>query len=473
MAFSSTFPITDTTFNLAVTGLGGWLLIFGPFSSLFKDRLYLSVASLSFLAGLFFARLTGLVEPVHFTEHGNIDEVASTTLDLSRIVLGVQLLFAGVSLPQRFLRTEWKSLGLLLGPGMVAMWVCSTVVIWLLVPDLSLVYAMTIAACITPTDPILSATVLEGRFADQNVPRDLRNLIIAESGANDGLGYLFLFFALNIIKFFPAAIDAETTANESLGAALRSFLGYTCLYVVGASILYGWLVGHAAKMMLQWAHNKGHIDRESFVTYSAALALFVLGTCGIAGVDDVLACFVAGNALTWDDWFRLETVEDSFQHGIDALLNTVIFMWVGARCPWESFWGSDILPFWRLLVVGIAILIFRRLPIILASYRHLHQIEDLRQALFMGYFGPIGISAIFYLCIGVEFLSSLEVQSEKAGQLKRLQELMVTIVWFLVAFSVDMKIIHGLSVPGAIFSLRLKDLVRSSRASPAQGAITL
>ncbi|KAF3347045.1 hypothetical protein VD0002_g5373 [Verticillium dahliae] len=470
MALDSTFSFTGTTFDLAVTGLGGWLLVFGPFSSFFKDRLYLSVACLSFLAGLAFARSTGLVEPVHSTEHGNIDEVAATTLDLTRIVLGVQLLFAGVSLPRRFLRTEWKPLSLLLAPGMVAMWACSTAIIWLLVPGLSLVHAMTIAACITPTDPILSATVLEGRFADQNVSRSLRDLIIAESGANDGLGYLFLFFALDIVKYFPGTISGSSLGESQLGEALGSFFGNTCLYVVGTSILYGWVVGYAAKLMLQWANSKGHIDRESFVTYSAALALFILGTCGMAGVDDVLACFVAGNALTRDDWFRLETVEDSFQHAMDTLLNTVIFMWIGARCPWESFWASDLLPFWRLVALGVGILIFRRLPFILASYRYIHQVEDLRQALFVGYFGPIGISAIFYLCVGLEFLRGLETETRAHGELRRLKELMVTIVWFLVAFSV---IVHGLSVPGAIFGMRLKRFLFSFRASSSQGSITL
>jgi hypothetical protein len=29
------------------------------------------------------------------------------------------------------------------------------------------------------------------------------------------------------------------------------------------------------------------------------------------GSDDVLACFIAGNAFTWDDWFRLGTLDDS------------------------------------------------------------------------------------------------------------------------------------------------------------------
>jgi NhaP-type Na+/H+ or K+/H+ antiporter len=41
---------------------------------------------------------------------------------------------------------------------------------------------------------------VKGKFADKNVPKDLQLLIIAESGANDGLGFPFLFFALYIIN---------------------------------------------------------------------------------------------------------------------------------------------------------------------------------------------------------------------------------------------------------------------------------
>jgi hypothetical protein len=32
-----------------------------------------------------------------------------------------------------------------------------------------------------------------------------------------------------------------------------------------------------------------------------------MGIVGLIGSDDLLACFVAGNSLTWDDWFRIET----------------------------------------------------------------------------------------------------------------------------------------------------------------------
>lgn len=51
---------------------------------------------------------------------------------------------------------------------------------------------------------------------------------------------------------------------------------------------------------------------------------------GFSGSDDVLACFAAGNAFSWDDWFRKETEEAHFQEVIDMLLNLSIFVYIGA-----------------------------------------------------------------------------------------------------------------------------------------------
>lgn len=48
----------------------------------------------------------------------------------------------------------------------------------------------------------------------------------------------------------------------------------------------------------------------SFATFVWLLTfykLFLIGTVGLIGSDDLLACFIAGNSFTWDDWFRVET----------------------------------------------------------------------------------------------------------------------------------------------------------------------
>lgn len=50
---------------------------------------------------------------------------------------------------------------------------------------------------------------------------------------------------------------------------------------------------------------------------------------GFSGSDDVLACFAAGNAFSWDDWFRQETEEAHFQEVIDMLLNLSVFVYIG------------------------------------------------------------------------------------------------------------------------------------------------
>ncbi|KAK2052508.1 Na+/H+ antiporter [Colletotrichum caudatum] len=460
---------TPSPFDLAITGIGGWLLLSGAVSSLFKNRYHLSYATLSFLAGSFLASLTDSVQPVHFVEDGSIDAGTTFTLDLSRVVLGIQLLFAGVGLPSRYLRTEWKSLALLLGPGLVVMWISTTLVIWSLVggDGISFAHAAAVAACVAPTDPILSSAILEGHFAEQNTPKALRDLIIAESGANDGLGYLFVFGALALVKHTTVGGGAQ-----GIGQTLISYLVYTCLWVVGASVASGWVAGHLARVVLRWADKRGFIDRESLLAYSVALALFLLGMCGMLGIDDVLACFVAGNALTWDDWFRLETLDDKFQHAVDAMLNLVIFMWLGARCPWSTFWDGEFIDPWRLALIGLGVMLFRRLPIIMASYRGINQIEGASQGLFVGYFGPIGVSAVFYLCIGLDYLGDLRTQYKNApASIERLQQLMLTIVWFLVASSV---IVHGFSVPAAMFGLQMRDmLLLPLRSAPLTGRIAL
>lgn len=51
---------------------------------------------------------------------------------------------------------------------------------------------------------------------------------------------------------------------------------------------------------------------------------------GFSGSDDLLACFVAGNAFSWDDWFRQETEEAHFQDVIDMMLNLAVFVYIGA-----------------------------------------------------------------------------------------------------------------------------------------------
>ncbi|KAK3946159.1 Sodium/hydrogen exchanger family-domain-containing protein [Diplogelasinospora grovesii] len=454
-----------TNFNIVVSVLGGWISLFGLVSYLCKENFYLSEALISLLAGVVVSPpAADLVRPLEYT--GSEENLNAVTLYFSRLVLGVQLVLAGVQLPSRYLKKQWKPLSILLGPIMAAMWISTSLLVWALVPDLGLLHALVIGSCVAPTDPVLSNVIVKGKFADHNVPKDLQRIIIAESGANDGLGYPFLFFALYLIKYIG---DGGVSEKGGAGLAMGLWFGETWGYTIILSIIYGAVVGWIAKELLHWAEERRFVDRESFLVFAISLALFIVGTCGMIGSDDVLACFIAGNVFTWDDWFRLETLDDSLQPTIDMLLNVSIFMWFGAVCPWSSFLDNSIIPIYRLIPLGILVLLFRRLPWVFAVHKFIPQIEEVRQAIFVGFFGPVGVSAIFYLYITLDFLKTLEVDGQPRSDVRNLAETVNIVVWFIAICSIiHLQVVHGLSIPlGKLGFYLPRTLTRGVSSSPA------
>lgn len=223
----------------------------------------------------------------------------------------MQLVLAGVQLPSRYLKSQWRPLAILLGPIMTCMWLATSLLIWALVPNLPFLHALAIGSCVTPTDPVLSNVIVKGKFADHNVPKELQRIIIAESGANDGLGYPFLFLALYLIKYVGGTSQVEGGA----GAAMGMWFGETWGYTILLSIVYGATVGWIAKELLHckfcWckvrleimggslrpladspaiyflgAEERKFVDRESFLVFAFSLALFITGTCGMIGSDE-------------------------------------------------------------------------------------------------------------------------------------------------------------------------------------------
>lgn len=190
--------------------------------------------------------------PVQLTESPSESQVNldTTTLYFSRLVLGVQLVLAGVQLPSRYLRTQWRPLALLLGPIMTAMWLTTSLLVWALVPSLPFLHALAIGACVAPTDPVLSNVIVKGKFADHNVPKELQRIIIAESGANDGLGYPFLFLALYLIKYVGTGAAGVELAPGGPGMAVGLWFGETWGYTILLSVVYGAVVGWIAKELL-------------------------------------------------------------------------------------------------------------------------------------------------------------------------------------------------------------------------------
>jgi sodium/hydrogen antiporter len=421
---------------------------------------------ISLVAGISFSpHAANLIRPLDYAL-GSEENLTYITLYFSRLVLGVQLVLAGVQLPSRYLKREWKSLAILLGPNMVAMWICSSLLIFAMVPNLPILHALAVGACVTPTDPVLSNSIVKGKFADKNIPKDLQKIIIAESGANDGLGYPFLYLALYLIKYNGNGGLGQT---GSTAKAMGYWFGEIWGYTIVLSVIYGITVGWIAKELLHFAENRKFVDRESFLVFAITLALFITGTCGMIGSDDVLACFVAGNVFTWDDWFRLETLDDSLQPTIDMLLNVSVFIWYGAVCPWPSFRVNDVIPLYRLVFLGLLILLFRRIPSIFILHRYVWQIEHFQQAVFVGFFGPIGVSAVFYLYVSIDFLDQVEFHGEEREDAARLKDVMTIVIWFLAICSI---VVHGLSIPIGKLGYKIPRTISSALSTSTENLET-
>ncbi|KAJ6103333.1 hypothetical protein N7486_005760 [Penicillium sp. IBT 16267x] len=426
-------PFQLSNFNTIVAVLGGFISLFGLVSYLLKEKFYVSEALISLLAGVALGpNGAQLIRPRDYAlcnQKGVSaiecrDNLNGITLNFSRLVLSVQLVLAGVQLPSKYLKKEWKSLLLLVGPGMTAMWIATSLLVWAFARTPSFLHALVVGACVTPTDPVLSAVIVKGNPAPMT-----------------GSATRFFFFALYLIKYVGSGATSGGAAD-----AMGLWIGFTWGYTIILSILYGAVVGWVGKELLYWAEQRNYVNRESFLVFAIALALFILGTCGLIGTDDVLACFIAGNTFTWDDWFRLQTKDDSLQPTIDMLLNVTIFLWYGAYIPWDHFANNPIISIWRLLILGALVLLLRRLPWVFGMHRWIHQIKEVRQAIFVGFFGPIGVSAVFYLFASMEFIE--EHLSDEDGiprsDVENLGETIRVVVWFLAVCSI---VVHGLSIP--------------------------
>ncbi|CAG8523117.1 4011_t:CDS:10 [Paraglomus occultum] len=437
--------VDATEFARMTALLGGFIVFFGLVSLFIKEKLYLSEAVVALTIGI----LSGEYVAQIITTSG-WGYLPLLTRDLTRIAVSIQMMVAALSLPKAYTLRHYKSLLPLLGPVILWMWLSSAAFTYWILTDIQFAEALCIAACFASTDPVLSNSVLKGRFADKHVPPHIKNILSAESGANDGMALLFVKLSLLLIEF-------------NKGEAIEKWIYLGWLYEMAVSIIIGCVVGYLSRKALRFATTKHLIDKESMLVFAIALAIFIMGLTTVLGVNDFFACFVAGNVISWDDWFRKGTDEAHFQEVIDMLLNLALFVYIGATLPLPSFAATDLpVAWWRLVILALLILVFRRIPIILALGKWIPVFRTYREAAFAGFFGPIGVGAIFYSSIITIFFDNNHLYERN----ERARDLVVPVVQFVVMSSV---IIHGITLPvvkmGRRINMSAANLSRLSAAN--------
>ncbi|MCJ1310075.1 hypothetical protein MMC25_003736 [Agyrium rufum] len=426
--------------HLAYLIIGGFTSLFMLCSLYVKEKLYIGEATVATLVGVIFGpHAANLFNPRSW---GNVDQI---TLECSRIVLVVQCFAVGVELPKAYMERHWRSVVFLLVPVMTFGWLITSLFIWWMVEPLTWLESLACAACVTATDPVLASSVVgKGKFA-KRVPKHLRDVLSAESGCNDGMAFPFIYLSLYLIKYRPHATEVA-----------YHWICFTVLYECIFGAVFGFSIGYIGRHAIKWADRKGLIDRESFLVFYFVLALFCAGSGSLLGMDDLLIGFAAGVGFSNDGWFTQKTEESHVSNVIDLLLNLTYFVFLGAIVPWEQFNAPELgLTPWRLTVIAVLVILFRRIPIMLALKPLIPDVKNWREALFAGHFGPIGVGAIFAAILA---RAELENDLESTTPLAELPEpgavnyLVVEVIWPITTFLVISSIlVHGSSI--AVFTL--------------------
>ncbi|XVH30835.1 cation:proton antiporter [Haloferacaceae archaeon DSL9] len=360
--------------------VGGLILLLGLGAGVLEANKYLPTQPILAVGfgialgphGLAVLQLTPIADPLRLLEQ------------VARITVAFAVTSIALRLPPPYFRRRARSLAAILGPGMVVMWLASTLVVYAVLPVGPLV-ALLVGAVVTPTDPVLANAIVGGTVAEENIPEPMRYLLSGEAGINDGTAYLFVL----------VPVLALTRPPE---VAVVEWLTRTLLVEVLGAVVLGAAAGATIGRLERWESARAYLEGASVLTITVALTFFVLGAVALAGSDGILAVFVAGVAYNWQADPSDEAAEQRIEEVFDRLFTIPAFVVFGMAIPWSGWIDLG----WRAPTLVLGILLFRRLPMVFALRRFLPQLDRFAASLFAGWFGPIGLAAVFYAVLAAE-----------------------------------------------------------------------
>ncbi|HKN93150.1 MAG TPA: sodium:proton antiporter [Thermoleophilaceae bacterium] len=350
-----------TSFDTAALVLGG-LLVLGALLAGLAHRSFLSLTAVFVVAGfvlgqggfgvLDFARLSGFVN------------------GLATVALIVILFRDGLEVEAEMLQRAWRPPFRALAIAMPL--TCVLVAVFaVLVTDLSWTEAFLLGALLSPTDPVLSSSVV----TNPRVPRAIRHSLNLESGLNDGL-------ALPAVLAFAAALD-PTQSN---------FVWWQfVLEDVGFGLAVGLVFGLAAARLLPHARALGHeISPRQKALYGLGVAF---ATYGVAVAtphgNGFIAVFVAAIVLG----IARADVRECFESRSQELIEVVklgIFVVFGSLVTFSDLFNDG----WAAVAIVAVTLVLIRPIAIFISLTGTRLGMSARA--FMGWFGPKGVATMAF-----------------------------------------------------------------------------
>jgi NhaP-type Na+/H+ or K+/H+ antiporter len=339
----------------------GVLLVCGALIAGLARRTFLSLTALFVVAGLILGR--GGLGVLDFNPRSGFVEILA-------IVALILILFRdGLEVEAEMLQRAWRLplrklvLAMPITCGLVA---CATYAL----TDLSWTQSFLIGALLSPTDPVLSSSVV----TNPSVPRVVRHSLNLESGLNDGL-------ALPAVLAFAAALNPAQTnfvwwkfvlQDVTLGFAIGIAAGFVAARLLPRSRSLGWDVT---------AHQKAMYGLGvAFATYSLAHAVHGNG---------LIAVFVCAIVLG----IQRADIRESFEGRSEDVVEIVklgVFVVFGAVLTLHGMFGDGAAA---VAIVLFTLLFARPFAVYVAL---LGTRTDALTRLFMGWFGPKGVATMSF-----------------------------------------------------------------------------
>jgi len=354
-------PLANTSFDDTAVVLGG-LLVLGALIAGVARRSFLSLTAIFVVAGFLLGK--GAIGVLDFDPHSEFVHTLAT------IALIVILFRDGLEVEAEMLQRAWRvpARALAIAMPLTALLVAA---VTHAVTSLDWTESLLVGALLSPTDPVLSSSVV----TNPRVPRVIRHTLNLESGLNDGL-------ALPAVLAFAAALDPHET-----GFVWWRFV----LQDVGIGLAVGLALGAAASYLMPRGAPLGHeISPHEKALYAIGVAF---GTYGAAVLipdgNGFIAVFVAAIVLG----ILRPDIRECFERRSEDVIELVklgIFVVFGALLSFSDLfhdgWGA-------VAIVAATFLLIRPLSIFLS----LIGIRlSWRMKAFMGWFGPKGVATMAF-----------------------------------------------------------------------------
>jgi sodium/hydrogen antiporter len=347
----------DIGFGAAILLFGALLAVAAALSGVMRGTV-LSISVLSVALGI------GLAA----TDVVSVDATDPAVVHLIELALILTLFSDGLFVDRELLRIHW-------GPVTRAIVLAMPITLGLLAvmsrgifPDLTWEEAFLLAAVLTPTDPVVTSTVVTA----QRVPSTVRHTLNLESGLNDGLALPFVLFFLVLAE--PGGNAGHEAANL-LGEA-----GFGALVGVALGLVGGRLHRHLPG---------GGITARYEGIYAIGFGLAAFGLADVTIGNGLIAAFVAGIVMGVAE-HEIPDAFVEFAENVSVISQVLTFFVFGALIVATGY-DEEI---WRLAVfIPLVLLVARPVAIMVSFVRS--RLPGPQKA-FIAWFGPKGVASMLF-----------------------------------------------------------------------------